>query len=210
MPGASGRARVATEVKASDPSRLVNADSGQNCCISLPDPHTGDIYDNHNYPAPGHPIPTDHRAVVDGEFGGLGLKVPGHMWFGGGFAYEMENSSKQLTDRYVQFDKELESCIQCGLSGSIYTQPYDVDGEINGLMTYDRRVLKVDAGRIRAANAAVLAAAGTVSNPPPPPPGTPGLTGVGAWPRHPRRGPRWCASAGWGSARRRPGSVGGP
>jgi hypothetical protein len=175
-------ARVAGEVKAWDPSRLVNADSGQNCCASLPDPHAGDIYDNHNYPDPGHPVQTDRRAVVDGEFGGLGLKVPGHMWFGGGFAYEMENSSEQLTDRYVQFDKELQSCIKCGLSGSIYTQPYDVEGEVNGLMTYDRRVLKVDAGKVRAANAAVLAAAGSVSNPPPPPPGTPGLTGVGYWP----------------------------
>nr|WP_240948163.1 LamG-like jellyroll fold domain-containing protein [Planosporangium mesophilum] len=175
-------ARVTNEVKAWDPSRLVNTDSGQNCCASLPDPHAGDIYDNHNYPAPGHPVITDHRAIVDGEFGGLGLKVPGHMWFGGGFAYEMENSSQQLTDRYVGMDKDLESCIRCGLSGSIYTQPYDVEGEVNGLMTYDRRVLKVDAARVRAANLAVLAAAGNVSNPPPPPPGTPGLTGVGSWP----------------------------
>jgi hypothetical protein len=175
-------ARVATEVKGWDPSRLVNADSGQNCCASLPDPHTGDIYDNHNYPDPGRPGITDNRAIVDGEYGGLGLKVPGHMWFGGGFAYEMENSSQQLTDRYVGMDKQLEACIRCGLSGSIYTQPYDVEGEINGLMTYDRRVMKVDAGRVRAANLAVLAAAGNVSNPPPPPPGTPGLTGVGAWP----------------------------
>jgi hypothetical protein len=82
----------------------------------------------------------------------------------------------------VQFDKELQACIRCGLSGSIYTQPYDVEGEINGLMTYDRRVLKMDAGKVRAANAAVLAAAGSVSNPPPPPPGTPGPTGVGYWP----------------------------
>ncbi|MGC9665097.1 LamG-like jellyroll fold domain-containing protein [Planosporangium sp. 12N6] len=175
-------ARIANQVKTWDPSRLVNADSGQNCCASLPDPHAGDIYDNHNYPEPGHPVPTDHRAVVDGEFGGLGLKVPGHMWFGGGFAYEMTDTATRLTDRYVQLSKDLESCVRCGLSGSIYTQPYDVEGEINGLMTYDRRVLKVDAGRVRAANAAVLAAAGTVANPPPPPPGTPGLTGVGYWP----------------------------
>jgi hypothetical protein len=174
--------RIANEVKAWDPSRLVNEDSGQNCCNSLPDPHGGDIYDNHNYPEPGHPVVTDKRAIVDGEFGGLGMKVPGHMWFGSGFAYEMETSSQQLTDRYVQLDTQLESCIKCGLSGSIYTQPTDVEGEVNGLMTYDRRVLKVNADRVRAANVAVLAAAGNVSNPPAPPPGTPGLTGVGYWP----------------------------
>jgi hypothetical protein len=174
--------RIANEVKAWDPSRLVNEDSGQNCCASLPDPHGGDIYDNHNYPEPGHPVVTDGRAIVDGEFGGLGMRVAGHMWFGSGFAYEMESSSQQLTDRYVQLDKELESCIKCGLSGSIYTQPTDVEGEINGLMTYDRRVLKVEPDRVRAANVAVLTAAGNVSSPPPPPPGTPGLTGVGYWP----------------------------
>jgi len=176
-------ARVADEVKAWDPSRLVNEDSGQNCCISLPDPHHGDIYDNHDYVGPGHPLPTDHRAVVDGEFGGLGLRVPGHMWFGNGFAYEMENSSQQLTDRYVRLTNEVKRCaVECALSGSIYTQPYDVEGEINGLLTYDRRVVKVDANRVRAVNASVLAAAGDVQNPPPPPPGTPGLTGVGYWP----------------------------
>jgi hypothetical protein len=176
-------ARVADQVKAWDPSRLVNEDSGQNCCASLPDPHHGDIYDDHTYVGPGHPLPFDHRAVVDGEFGGLGLKVPGHMWFGNGFGYEMVDSPQRLTDRYVQLTTELKRCeVECGLSGSIYTQPYDVEGELNGLFTYDRRVLKVDANRVRAANAAVLAAAGDVRNPPPPPPGTPGLTGVGYWP----------------------------
>jgi hypothetical protein len=176
-------ARIADEVKAWDPSRLVNEESGQNCCASLPDPHHGDIYDDHTYVGPGHPLPTDSRAVVDGEFGGLGLPVAGHMWFGGGFAYEMEHSPQQLTDRYVQLTTEVRRCeLRCALSGSIYTQPTDVEGELNGLMTYDRRVLKVDAPRVRAVNESVLAAAGDVENPPPPPPGTPGLTGVGYWP----------------------------
>jgi Concanavalin A-like lectin/glucanases superfamily/PA14 domain/Glycosyl hydrolases family 2, sugar binding domain/Glycosyl hydrolases family 2/Glycosyl hydrolases family 2, TIM barrel domain len=176
-------ARIADAVKAWDPSRLVNVDSGQNCCVSLPDPHRGDIYDDHTYVGPGHPLPGDGRAVVDGEFGGLGLRVPGHMWFGGGFAYEMTGSAQQLTDRYVRLTTEVKRCeVECGLSGSIYTQPYDVEGEINGLLTYDRRVVKVDADRVRAANAAVLAAATDVGNPPPPPPGTPGPTGIGYWP----------------------------
>lgn len=152
--------RVATEVKSWDPSRLVNEDSGQNCCDSLPDPRGGDIYDNHNYPSPGRPTITDHRAIVDGEFGGSGLRSAGHMWFGGGFAYEMQSTSDQLTARYAQLNQELADWVQNGLSGSVYTQPYDVEGEINGLFTYDRRVLKVDADRVRAANAAVLAAAG--------------------------------------------------
>ena len=59
-----------------------------------------------------------------------------------------DGCAKTLTDRYVQFDTQVEACIRCGLSGSIYTQPTDVEGEINGLMTYDRRVVKVDAARV--------------------------------------------------------------
>jgi hypothetical protein len=174
--------RVTAAVKAWDPSRLVNTDSGQNCCASLPDEHAGDIYDDHTYPGPGHPSFSDGRAIVDGEFGGLGLKIAGHMWFGGGFAYEMETSKEQLTSRYVQLDEDLVSCVPCGLSASVYTQPVDVEGEINGLATYDRRVMKVDPARVRAANLAVRAAAGDLSDPAPPSGGTPGLTGVGFWP----------------------------
>jgi beta-galactosidase/beta-glucuronidase len=155
--------RIAGEIKTWDPSRLVNENSGQNCCLSLPDPQGGDIYDDHTYPGPGHPVPIDHRAVVDGEFGGVGLKAAGHLWSGGGIAYEMEGSAAQLTNRYAELNRHLEAYIRTGLSGSIYTQPYDVEGEVNGLMTYDRRELKPDPDRIRAANAAVLAAAAPAS-----------------------------------------------
>lgn len=173
--------RVSNLVRSWDPSRVVNTDSGQNCCDSLPDEGAGDVYDNHNYPDPGNPVIKDHRATVDGEFGGLGLKVAGHMWFGGGFAYRMEDSKEKLTDGYVALSEKLKACVRCGISGSIYTQPTDVEGEINGLMTYDRRVMKVDAARVRAANLAVLEAAANLTNPTPRP-GTPGLTGVGYWP----------------------------
>ena len=153
-------AQVASQVKSWDPSRLVDVDSGQNCCASLPDPHAGDVYDNHAYVGPGVVKPTDTRAVTDGEFGGLGLNVPGHTWFGSGFAYEMESSATQLTDRYVQLLGQVQQLEQgCGLSAAIYTQPSDVEGELNGLQTYDRQVLKVDPSRVRAANQAVLAAA---------------------------------------------------
>jgi hypothetical protein len=173
--------RVTNLVKSLDPSRLVNTDSGQNCCDSLPDEGAGDIYDNHNYPNPGNPVIKDKRAIVDGEFGGLGLRIPGHMWFGGGFGYQMVDSKQQLTDGYVAFNKELEARLRCGLSGSIYTQPVDVEGEINGLMTYDRREWKVDPAQVRASNLSLLAAARNVTNPTPKP-GTPGLVGVGSWP----------------------------
>jgi hypothetical protein len=174
-------AGVADLVKSWDPSRLVDNMSGWNCCGY--DGGNGDVIDNHTYVGPGNPTPTDARAAFDGEYGGLGLKVPGHDWSPNGFAYEMETSSQQLTDRYVQLANALIPCeTLCGLSGSIYTQPYDVEDENNGLLTYDRQITKVDVARVRAVNLAVIAASDQVQNPPTPDPGTPGLTGVGYWP----------------------------
>jgi beta-galactosidase/beta-glucuronidase len=153
-------ARIADQVKAWDPSRPVNANSGMNCCLSLPDTGAGDVYDNHTYVGPGVVTPTDHRAVVDGEFGGLGLNVLGHTWAGFGFAYETESSAAQLNDRYVELLEQVRDLeIRCGLSGAIYTQPYDVEMELNGLLTYDREVVKVDARRVREVNRSVLDAA---------------------------------------------------
>lgn len=154
-------AGITALVKAWDPSRLVDTDSGQNCCGSLRDTGSGEIYDSHHYVRPRRLAPFDQRAVVDGEFGGIGLFVPGHTWSDHGWSYEMEHSSAQLTRGYVQLlstVRELE--IHCGLSGAIYTQAYDVENELDGLETYDRAVLKVDPAQVRAANAGVLAAAG--------------------------------------------------
>ena len=95
-------ARIVDEIKAWDPSRLVNADSGVNCCDSLPGGE-GDIYDNHAYAGPGAPAQQGARAAVDGEYGGLGLRVDGHMFDpANGFAYEMEPDAATLTRRYAE------------------------------------------------------------------------------------------------------------
>ncbi|MBV8931224.1 MAG: glycoside hydrolase family 2, partial [Kutzneria sp.] len=176
-------AGVANQVKAWDPSRLVNNDSGLNCCYSF-DGGNGDVYDNHAYVGPGSPVPSTTRAAVDGEFGGLGLRVTGHEWQPGkGGGYEMEPDAATLTRRYVELLKQVKDCeLKCGLSAAIYTQATDVENEVNGLFTYDREVLKPDAGQVRAVNREVIAASGHATDPiPPPPPGTPGLTGIGAW-----------------------------
>lgn len=86
--------------------------------------------------------------------------MPGHTWAGSGFAYESEDSADQLNDRYVQLLQQVRDLeVHCGLSGAIYTQPYDVEMELNGLLTYDREVVKVDAKRVRDVNRSVLAAA---------------------------------------------------
>lgn len=139
------------------------------------------MIDNHTYVGPGGPVPSGTRAAVDGEFGGLGLRIPAHQWDpGDGFAYEMEPDSATLTSRYVQLLHKTVQCqLQCGVSAAIYTQTSDVEDEVNGLMTYDRRVLKMDPAQVRAANEAAIAAASQAGSyqPHPPPPGHPGLTG---------------------------------
>ena len=89
--------RIADEVKAQDPSRLVNAHSGVNCCNSKGDSGRGDVIDFHQYLGPASPAPSDTRVAIDGEHGGFGLRTSNHMWFGDGQAYEMEPDSATLT-----------------------------------------------------------------------------------------------------------------
>jgi hypothetical protein len=138
-------ARVAELVKTLDPTRLVIANSGVNCCFSRPDTGAGDVYDDHTYVGPGEPAVHDGRAIVDGEYGGLGLVLDDHRWPGPPNAYEMTPTPERLTERYAEVSARLERVIaERGLSGAIYTQTTDVENEVNGLLTYDRQVTKVD------------------------------------------------------------------
>ncbi|MCP2324046.1 hypothetical protein HDA40_002553 [Hamadaea flava] len=154
-------ARIADLVKSWDPTRLVDNNSGSNCCGF--DGGNGDAIDDHIYVGPGQTqLPSVTRVAELGEFGGLGLIVPGHEWqAGAGFSYEMEPDSATLTKRYAEVTDTLQGLIFArGLSASIYTEPTDVENERNGFYTYDRQVLKMDAAQVRAANLAVQAAAG--------------------------------------------------
>ncbi|HEV7976933.1 LamG-like jellyroll fold domain-containing protein [Amycolatopsis sp.] len=177
--------RIADQVKAWDPSRLVNAESGVNCCDSEPDSGKGDIYDEHNYLGPGSPTPSATRAAAVGEFGGLGLKVAGHEFDpAGSFAYEMEPDSATLTSRYLQLqDRLLLAEQRCGTSASVYTQTTDVEKEVNGFFTYDRQKTKMDFAKVRQANRALIDASGSVGTTPGGnlPPGTPGPDGIAAY-----------------------------
>jgi hypothetical protein len=138
-------ARIASLVKRLDPTRLVIANSGVNCCFSRPDTGAGDVYDDHTYVGPGEPDVRDGRAVVDGEYGGLGLVLVDHRWPGPPNAYEMVPTAERLTERYAEISARLERVIrERGLSGAVYTQTTDVENEVNGLLTYDRRVVKPD------------------------------------------------------------------
>lgn len=152
-------ARIAKKVKTQDPTRLVDANSGVNCCESLPDSGAGDIYDDHTYVGPGAPPVEGDRASVAGEYGGLGLVADGHLWPGEPEAYEMTETPAQLTQRYSEVNQDVVDVInRNGLSASVYTQTTDVENEVNGFFTYDRRVLKPDAETVRQRNQDIIEA----------------------------------------------------
>jgi beta-galactosidase/beta-glucuronidase len=169
-------ARIANAVKAEDPTRMVNANSGVNCCKSRSDSMAGDVYDDHTYVGPGRPmvrdehddrakvpdkppVPVDRRVRVDGEYGGLGLVLNENRWPGRPQAYEMTDGQARLTQRYVEVSRDLEKAVRDGgLSGAIYTQTTDVENEVNGYLSYDRRLVKMDLGTVADRSRAVIAA----------------------------------------------------
>jgi hypothetical protein len=151
--------RVGQALKNLDPTRLINVHSGYNCCQSLGNPGNGDINDWHVYVGPDSPPRTSTRIAVLGEFGGVGLRTPGHEFTPTGRfqAVEFQPTSTALTDRYVGLLQGVQNLmLGTGLSAAIYTQITDVEGEVNGFMTYDRQVMKMDQARVRAANQAVV------------------------------------------------------
>ena len=149
-------------IKQYDPSRLVNGNSGFNNNPSYQkaygDPGNGDYADTHIYVGPyGASVPDEHRAASLGEFGGVGLFVRGHMWPVENNAYDYEPTKTRLTDRYIFLLDEVEQLMKYkGLSVAIYTQTTDVEHEVNGLLTYDRAVEKMEMERVKAINEAVI------------------------------------------------------
>src|ERR1700712_5604170 len=130
-----------------DSSRLVNTASGGNF---FP---VGHIIDLHNYPEPAMPngpIFGTKQAVVLGEFGGLGLPLEGHTWQQRNWGYQSFGTADSLLLRYEGFMNSIPDMIKKGLSAAVYTQTTDVEGEVNGLMTYDRKVIKMPADKIKA------------------------------------------------------------
>jgi hypothetical protein len=139
--------RIVEAVKKQDPTRLVDNASGWN------DMECGDVHDIHVYPGPGSPKPEPTRAAVLGEFGGLGLRTEGHMWTEKFWGYRGVRDQAELTRKYEQLMRRVYQLKDSpGLSACVYTQTTDVETEANGLLTYDRAVLKVDAERVAAAN----------------------------------------------------------
>jgi hypothetical protein len=137
--------RITKWVKRLDPNRLVNNASGWT------DMKVGDVIDWHNYPGPTAPLPEAKRASVLGEFGGLGLPVKGHMWKDdGNWGYVGYKTQEEVTTHAADLFRALRPLqSDPGLSAAIYTQTTDCEIEVNGLLTYDREVFKVDPKVIR-------------------------------------------------------------
>lgn len=131
-----------------DPSRLVNSASGGNHYLKV-----GDILDFHKYPSPELMMCDNERIAVVGEYGGIGMPLTGHLWQPDkNWGYVQFKSAKEVTDEYVKYGQQLLELVKKGISGGVYTQTTDVEGEVNGLITYDRKVIKVEEDRIRKIN----------------------------------------------------------
>lgn len=138
---------IAKWTKQYDPTRLVNPASGGNHYTC------GDMLDLHNYPAPEMYLYDAQRATVLGEYGGIGLVLKDHLWEPDrNWGYVQFNSSKEATDEYVKYADMLLQLVKRGFSAAVYTQTTDVEVEVNGLMTYDRKVIKLDEKRVSEIN----------------------------------------------------------
>ncbi len=137
-------ARIVELVRKLDPTRLVNNASGWH------DREAGDVLDVHAYPGPICPFPEGKRAVVLGEFGGLGLPLKGHLWNEEqSWGYQSFDNENQLTDEYMDLIGRMRQMIDDpGLSAAVYTQTTDVEVEVNGILTYDRAVIKFELERV--------------------------------------------------------------
>ena len=133
-----------------DPTRLVDGVSG------WADRKVGDMNDAHHYPGPGMEPAAQNpgRIIVLGEFGGLGLPVQGHLWNPNmrNWGYRTYHSTEELKKQYSELIHNMSPMVNNGLSAAIYTQTTDVEGEVNGLITYDRKVVKMDPSFVKNLN----------------------------------------------------------
>lgn len=146
--------RLSDWVKGLDPSRVVNAVSGWN------DRGAGDFYDIHTYEEePKAPEPKTDRVVVIGEFGGIGWPMEGHLWNPEmrNWGYQTYQSAEDVQKAYrKKYAKIVEYYQKQALSAAVYTQTTDVEGEVNGLLTYDREVIKIPIETLRQIHAPLL------------------------------------------------------
>ncbi len=145
-------AGVVRTIKERDARRLVTPASGWN------DFPVGNIHDIHSYPGPAAPKADASRAAMLGEFGGLGLPTPDHLWTAGNknWGYRKYKTRDELTAAYLNLATKLAPLVESRLSAAVYTQTTDVETEVNGLMTYDRAVIKMDPDKLYQANRGLI------------------------------------------------------
>ncbi|WP_218054941.1 glycoside hydrolase family 2 protein [Arthrobacter koreensis] len=150
-------ADVAAELRELDATRTIDHASGWH------DQGAGDAKSLHVYAVPFHirrRWQRDPRVIVLSEYGGFSLPVEGHTWNTKVFGYgKTLRSRAELEKAFTALHREqLEPALREGLAATVYTQLTDVEDEVNGLLTYDRRVLKVDPAVVRGLNADLLRA----------------------------------------------------
>jgi hypothetical protein len=142
--GQHDTSNLVSVVKALDPSRVVNQASGGDW------KGVGDIIDSHNYSPPGYPTASNQVAVC-GEFGGVGLGITNHTW-ASGWGYVGATDGDDLSARFETYSGMLADFAQNhGLCAGVYTEITDVETELNGFLTYDRKVFKPNLRRVQAA-----------------------------------------------------------
>ncbi len=139
--GQHNTVEIVTKVMDYDKSRVTNGVTGWS------DKGVGHTYDIHNYPMTSMILPKNNGDRISslGEFGGFGWAVDGHLWNIGknNWGYKKMDGATALMDSYGRILYDLETLVAQGLAGAIYTQTTDVEGEVNGLITYDREVVKL-------------------------------------------------------------------
>jgi beta-galactosidase/beta-glucuronidase len=156
--------KVLAWTKQRDPTRLVNPASGGNLRMSKDGDGVlrpcADIVDFHHYPEPRMFKGDADRVLVLGEYGGLALPLPDHLWQrdgkNWGYGKVKFTGRDDLTAKYVEYATLLKGLVKDGFSAAVYTQTTDVEIEANGFYTYDRKVLKFDPAAVRAANREVI------------------------------------------------------
>jgi len=157
--GAYDVERLTHTVMAMDPSRLVTGNSGMDAGRPHIDYEVGHIKDNHHYRPPTNPMANNKRAAVNGEYGAIGYNIAGHLWDSDGpWVHYNYKGKEDATAEYETFAKQLLGFRdEDHLSGAVYTQLTDVENEMNGYFTYDRRVEKLDRIRVTRANRSLWA-----------------------------------------------------
>jgi len=141
---------IAEWTKKYDPTRPVNPASGGNYFPC------GDILDLHSYPEPVMFLFDAGRVNVIGEYGGIGMALKGHLWNEDrNWGYGDLKDKEEATEEYLKYANRLIKLSALGLCGAVYTQITDVESEINGLMTYDRKVVKMNADTLQKVNSEV-------------------------------------------------------